>query len=135
MWSETPCSCLCKDNVRRHSLSQLKEATDRELCRQQSGRDGGISNTGSSQQSSHKGCNGVFILACEVRNATHTSLYGLLVRAVEFIGCSRLHHFINSRLQNRIFYNEKNQSKAEKPNDEQYFESLHACTNGSLTAP
>ena len=34
VWSETPCICLRKDSIRRHSLSlQHKEAIERELCR------------------------------------------------------------------------------------------------------
>ena len=32
----------------------------------------------------------MFILACDIRNATHL-LYGPSVRAVEFMGCSQLH--------------------------------------------
>ena len=41
--SETPCICIRKDSVRRHSLSmQHKEATEKEVCREQSARDGGI---------------------------------------------------------------------------------------------
>ena len=34
VWNETPCICLRKDSIRRHSLSlQHMEAVERELCR------------------------------------------------------------------------------------------------------
>ena len=37
VWSETPCVCIRKDSVRRHSLSlQHKEALEREMCRESS---------------------------------------------------------------------------------------------------
>ena len=43
VWSDTPCVCLRKDSIRRHSQSlQHKEAVEKELARERSSRDGGI---------------------------------------------------------------------------------------------
>jgi len=43
VWSETPCSTVCKDAIRCHSLSQQhKEAVEMEACREVADRHGGI---------------------------------------------------------------------------------------------
>ena len=44
VWSETPCTCLRKDSVHRHSQSlQHEEAITKELVREEdSSKDGGI---------------------------------------------------------------------------------------------
>ena len=94
MWGETPCICLRKDSIRRHSLSlQHKEATDKELCRQQSIRDGGIAQAFQTQGALNKVAIKVAMecLYWLVKSEMpHTSLYGPLVQAVEFMGCGQL---------------------------------------------
>ena len=96
VWSETPCICLCKDSIRRHSLSlQHKEAVERELCRQHSSRDGGIEQAFQKQAALNKA---VIKVAMEClywlvkSEMPHTSLYGPLVQAVEFMVCDQLHN-------------------------------------------
>ena len=43
VWSVTPCVCIRKESVRRHSLGlQHKEATEKELVCEQSATDGGL---------------------------------------------------------------------------------------------
>ena len=50
VWSESPCVCLRKDSVRRHSLSeQHKQAVELEVCREASDRTGGIEQAFQSQ--------------------------------------------------------------------------------------
>ena len=94
VWGETPCICLRKDSIRRHSLSlQHKEATDKELCRQQSIRDGGIAQAFQTQAALNKVAIKVAMecLYWLVKSEMpHTSLYGPLVQAVEFMGCGQL---------------------------------------------
>ena len=87
----TPCICLRKDSIQRHSLSlQHKEAVERELCRQRSSRDGGI------EQAFQKQAAIKVAMECLYRlgksEMPHTSLYGPLFQSVEFMGCGQLHH-------------------------------------------
>ena len=42
VWNETPCVCLRKNSVRRHSLSLQHKAVEKETYREGSSRDGGI---------------------------------------------------------------------------------------------
>ena len=75
-----------KDSVRRHSLSQQHEqGTERELCRQQSSRDGGIERAFQTQAALNKAAIKVAMecLYWLVKSEMpHTSLCGLLVRAI-----------------------------------------------------
>ena len=96
VWSETPCICLRKDSIRKHSLSfHHKEAVERELCRQHSSRDGGIEQAFQKQPALNKAAIKVAMecLYWFVKSEMpHTSPYGPLVQAVEFMGCDQLHH-------------------------------------------
>ena len=43
VWSDTPCICIRKESVRRHSQSlQHKDGVEKELAREQSSCDGGL---------------------------------------------------------------------------------------------
>ena len=55
VWSGTPCRCIRKDSVRRHSQSlQHKNGVEKELAREQSSRDGGLQQAFQTQLSLNK---------------------------------------------------------------------------------
>ena len=97
VWSETPCVCLRKDSVRRHSESlQHKEAVEKELAREHSCRDGGIQQAFQTHillnKAAFENCHAVFVLASEGRNSSYTKLPFNMLKAVEIMGCSHLKH-------------------------------------------
>ena len=96
VWSESPCVCLRKDSVCRHSLSeQHKQAVELEVCREASDRTGGIEQAFQSQIALNRlAVKGAmqclyWLVKSEV---PHTSHYNSLVKAVEFMGCDHLRH-------------------------------------------
>ena len=96
VWSETPCICIRKDSVRRHSLSmQYKETTEKEVCREQTARDGGIQQMFQKQATLNRDAIKVAMecLYWLVKSEMpHTSLYGPMLEAIQFMGCDKLHH-------------------------------------------
>ena len=96
VWNVTPCVCIRKDSVRRHSLSlQHKEATEKEQSREGSSRDGGIEQAFQKQLSLNKGAIKIameclyWLVKAEV---PHMSLYASMLEAVKFMGCDKLNH-------------------------------------------
>ena len=96
VWSETPCVCLHKDSVHRHSLSQQhKTAIELELCREESQPTGSVEQAFQSQIALNRSAAKVameclyWIIKSEIPHTTH---YNSLVKAVEFMGCNQLKH-------------------------------------------
>ena len=84
VWSETPCVCLSKDSVHRHSESlQHKEAVEKELAREHSSRDGGVfSNANKAALKTTMQC--LYWLVKE--EIPHTLNYPSMLKVVEIIG-------------------------------------------------
>ena len=96
VWSESPCTCIRRDSVRRHSLSnQHKTAMELELAREESVRTGGVRQAFQSQIALNRSAVKValeclyWLIKSEIPHTTH---YTSLVKAVEFMGCSQLEH-------------------------------------------
>ena len=96
VWSDTPCICIRKDSVRRHSQSlQHKDGFEKELAREQSSRDGGLQQAFQSQLSLTKAAvkTAMQCLYWLVKEEIpHTTNYPSLLNAVEFMGCTQLKH-------------------------------------------
>ena len=96
VWSVTPCICLRKDSVRRHSKSaQYLCAVELESCRLASVKDGGIRQAFQLQASlQRKAVKGAmqclyWLVKSEI---PHTTKYGSLVDTVQFMGCDYFKH-------------------------------------------
>ena len=96
VWSETPCTCIRKDSVRRHSQTlQHKDGVEKELAREQSSRDGGLPQAFQTQIALNKAAvkTAMQCLYWLVKEEIpHTTNYPSLLKAVEFMGCSQLKH-------------------------------------------
>ena len=96
VWSGTPCTCIRKDSVRRHSQSlQHKDGVEKELAREQSSRDGGLQQAFQTQLSLNKAAvkSAMQCLYWLVKEEIpHTTNYPSLLNAVEFMGCTQLKH-------------------------------------------
>ena len=92
VWSETPCSTVRKDAVRRHSLSQQhKGAVEMEACREAAVRHGGIEQALQTQLDVKKEAvrTAMQCLYWLVKSEIpHTGHYNSLLRAVQFMGCA-----------------------------------------------
>ena len=96
MWSSIPCICFRKDVLGRHAKSdQHKSAVELEIYRVAAERDGGIAQAFQSQVSlQHKAVKGAmqcsyWLVKSEV---SHTTKYGSLVDAVQYMGCDYFKH-------------------------------------------
>ena len=96
VWNETPCICLRKDSVRRHSLSlQHKEAVEKEIYREGSSRDGGIEQAFQNQVSLNKSAIKIameclyWLVQSEIPHMSH---YASMIQAMKFMGCDKLCH-------------------------------------------
>jgi hypothetical protein len=96
VWSSTPCISFRKDVLGRHAKSdQHKSAVELESHRVAAERDGGIAQAFQSQVSlQHKAVKGAmqclyWLVKSEV---SHTTKYGSLVDAVQYMGCDYFKH-------------------------------------------
>ncbi len=96
VWSVTPCICIRKDSVRRHSKSlQHKQAVKKEVDREHSMQHGSIEQAFQSQIELNKAAVKTamqtlyWLVLSEI---PHTTNYPSLIQAVEFMGCSQLKH-------------------------------------------
>ena len=94
IWNETPCVCLRRDSLRRHSLSQQhKDAVDLEKHKKETQRSGGIRQAFKSQLALNKSARKTamqcpyWLVKSEV---PHTTNYNSLIKATEFMGCPQL---------------------------------------------
>ena len=96
VWSTSPCTSIRKDCVRRHSISdQHKEAVNKEVYRENSVTDSGLPQAFERQVDFNRSAVKVAMqcLYWLVKHETpHTSNYGSLLKAVEFMGCERLRY-------------------------------------------
>lgn len=126
VWSATPCVCLRRDSLRRHSSSQQhKTATELELSREDSQRTGGIEQAFQSQITLNRSAVKVameclyWLVKSEIPHTTH---YNSLVKAVEFMGCSQLkhlHHGENAKYSSQRIIQEFQKVMSEQIEQEQ----------------
>ena len=96
VWNVTPCTCIRKDSVRRHSQSlQHKDGVEKELYREQSSCDGGIQQAFQTQLTLNMAAvkaamQCLYWLVKE--EIPHTTNYPSMLKAVEFVGCTQLKH-------------------------------------------
>ena len=97
VWSETPCICICKDSVKRHSLQiNTRRQWIKSFIGSRAPEVVVFSRLFRHKQLSTERPSRYVAMECLYwlikSEIPHTSLYGLMIEAVKFMGCDQLCH-------------------------------------------